>query len=39
MSYVSLMIPFVAAYIIWAWRAISPKKMTKINIKKDFDIY
>ena len=39
MSYVSLMVPFVLAYIIWAWRAISPKKMNKINLKKDLDIY
>ncbi len=39
MSYVSLMIPFVAAYVIWAWSVISPTKMTKVNLKKDLDIY
>lgn len=39
MSYVSLIIPFVLAYIIWAWKAISLKKMNKINLKKDFDVY
>ncbi|NOU58731.1 cytochrome d ubiquinol oxidase subunit II [Marinifilum caeruleilacunae] len=27
MSYVSLMVPFVAAYIVWAWRAINNKKL------------
>jgi len=39
MSYVSLIAPFVLAYIVWAWRAISPEKMTQKNLKKDFDIY
>jgi cytochrome bd-type quinol oxidase subunit 2 len=33
------MVPFVLAYIVWAWRVISPKKMTKISLKKDFDVY
>lgn len=39
MSYVSLITPIVLAYIVWAWRAISPKKMTKTSLAKDFDIY
>ncbi|MCK5537335.1 MAG: cytochrome C oxidase assembly protein, partial [Bacteroidales bacterium] len=29
MSYVSLMLPFVLMYIIWAWNVIAGKKMTK----------
>lgn len=38
MSYVSLMVPFVAAYIIWAWRVmdkdkISVEKMDKEEVK------
>lgn len=33
MSYVSLMIPFVAAYMIYAWRALDLHKITKKEIQ------
>ena len=39
MSYVSLMVPFVLAYIIWAWRAMTGKKITTDEIKKDSHHY
>ena len=40
MSYVSLMVPFVIAYIWYAWRAISNKKITAEEIKdEDTHIY
>ena len=39
MSYVSLMVPFVLAYIIWAWRAMTGKKITIDEIKKDSHHY
>ena len=35
MSYVSLMVPFVLAYIIWAWRAMNSKKATIAEIKSN----
>ncbi len=35
MSYVSLIVPFVLSYIIWAWRAMNSKKMTIEEIKND----
>ena len=35
MFYVSLLVPFVLAYIIYAWRAIDSKKLTKDEIKND----
>jgi cytochrome d ubiquinol oxidase subunit II len=35
MFYVSLLVPFVLAYIVWAWRAIDSKKLTKEEIKTD----
>ena len=35
MSYVSLMVPFVLGYIIWAWRAMNSKKITIDDIKND----
>ena len=35
MFYVSLLVPFVLAYIIYAWRAIDNKKLTKDEIKED----
>ena len=35
MAIVSLLIPFVLAYIVYAWRAIDRKKLTKEEIKKD----
>lgn len=39
MSYVSLMVPFVLAYIIWAWKAMTSKKITVDEIKKDSHHY
>ena len=35
MFYVSLLVPFVLAYIIYAWRAIDAKKLDKDEIKTD----
>jgi len=35
MFWVSLFVPFVLAYIIYAWRAIDSKKLTKEEIKTD----
>ena len=35
MFYVSLLVPFVLAYIVYAWRAIDSKKLTKDEIKED----
>ena len=39
MSYVSLMIPFVLAYIWYAWRDISNKKITAGEMEEDTHIY
>jgi cytochrome d ubiquinol oxidase subunit II len=35
MFYVSLLVPFVLAYIIYAWRAIDAKKLDKEDIRND----
>ncbi len=35
MFYVSLLVPFVLAYIIYAWRAIDSKKITREEIQSD----
>lgn len=35
MSYVSLLVPFVLAYIWYAWRALTKKKVTKEEIEND----
>ena len=35
MFWVSLLVPFVLAYIIYAWRAIDAKKLTKEELKSD----
>ena len=39
MFYVSLLVPFVLAYIIYAWRAIDKKKITKEELKSDDHAY
>ncbi len=39
MSYVSLMVPFVIAYIWYAWRAIDNKKMDIEEIKTETHVY
>ena len=35
MFYVSLLVPFVLAYIVYAWRAIDAKKLDKEEIRND----
>ncbi len=35
MSYVSLLIPFVIAYIVWAWRAINKKKIDLTELQEE----
>ena len=35
MFYVSLLVPFVLAYIIYAWRAIDAQKLTKDDLQND----
>ena len=35
MFYVSLLVPFVLAYIVYAWHAIDKKKLTKDELKTD----
>ncbi|MFH1295755.1 MAG: cytochrome d ubiquinol oxidase subunit II [Bacteroidota bacterium] len=35
MSYVSLMVPFVLAYIIYAWRSINRKKITEEEMEEE----
>jgi len=39
MFWVSLLVPFVLAYIIYAWRAIDSKKITKEEIQDDDHAY
>ena len=39
MFYVSLLVPFVLAYIVYAWRAIDKKKITKDEIASDDHAY
>jgi cytochrome d ubiquinol oxidase subunit II len=39
MSYVSLFIPFVLAYIVWAWRAINKKQITTEELNEEEDKY
>lgn len=39
MSYVSLMVPFVLAYIIFAWRAINNKKLDVEEIEAEEHLY
>ena len=39
MSYVSLFMPFVLAYIFWAWRAINKKQISIIELKEDSNMY
>lgn len=35
MSYVSLMVPFVIAYIWWAWKAINSKKISREEMEEE----
>ena len=39
MSYVSLMLPFILAYIIWAWKTIAWEQMTKTDLTKWLEKY
>ena len=39
MSYVSLFIPFVLAYIFWAWRAINKKQISTKELNEEPNIY
>ena len=39
MAYVSLLVPFVLAYIVVVWRAIDSKKITQDEIKNDHHAY
>ena len=39
MSYVSLLVPFVLAYIWYAWRAVSNKKITAEEMNEDTHVY
>ncbi len=39
MSYVALMLPFVIAYIVWAWKTIASKQMRKVDVKKGLEHY
>lgn len=39
MSYVSLMVPFVIAYIWWAWKAINKTKITVKEMEEDGHAY
>jgi len=39
MSYVSLMVPIVLGYIIWAWRAMDSQKINKKELEQELDKY
>ena len=39
MSYVSLLIPFVLAYIVYFWRAMNRKKITEEEMKEESHVY
>ena len=39
MSYVSLMLPFVITYIVWAWRVIASKPMKYTDLNKELETY
>lgn len=39
MSYVSLLVPFVLAYIVYAWRAISNKKIDEAEVTAEDDTH
>ncbi len=39
MSYVSLLVPFVAAYMFWAWKAINNKKLNKEDLNESGHVY
>jgi len=39
MSYVSLMVPFVIAYIVWAWRSINNKRIDSSEMESEEHVY
>ena len=39
MSYVSLLVPFVLAYIFYAWKSINNKQVTKAEMEEESHIY
>lgn len=39
MSYVSLLVPFVLAYIYWAWKSINNKKLDAAELEKESHSY
>lgn len=39
MSYVSLMLPFVIVYIVWAWKTIASKPMKYTDLNKKLETY
>ena len=39
MSYVSLMVPFVLAYIVWAWRAMDARKISQKELEQEPEKY
>jgi len=39
MSYVSLMLPFVIVYIVWAWKVIAGKPMKYTDLTKELETY
>lgn len=39
MSYVSLLVPFVLAYIFYAWKSINNKKITEDEMNEDIHVY
>lgn len=39
MSYVSLLVPFVIAYIVWAWRKINSQKVSKDELENNSHVY
>ena len=39
MSYVSILVPFVIAYIVYAWRAINNKKISSEEFNEDTHVY
>jgi cytochrome bd ubiquinol oxidase subunit II len=39
MSYVSLLVPFVAAYMFWAWKAINNKKIDEKELLEEEHVY
>jgi cytochrome bd ubiquinol oxidase subunit II len=39
MSYVTLLVPIVLAYIFWVWRALDRKKMDREEIRENDHVY